>query len=31
VTRPGWLPIAVVAAAVAGVAFAVWVFGLVAG
>jgi hypothetical protein len=29
--RPGWLPVAVVAAAVAGVAFAVWVFGLVTG
>jgi hypothetical protein len=31
VTRPAWLPIAVVVATVAGIAFAVWVFGLLAG
>lgn len=30
-TRPRWLPVAVVASVVAGVAFAVWVFGIVAG
>jgi 1,4-dihydroxy-2-naphthoate octaprenyltransferase len=30
-TRPRWLPAAVVASIVAGVAFAFWVFGTIAG
>jgi hypothetical protein len=30
-TRPAWFPIAVVVAVVAGVAFALWVFSILAG
>jgi hypothetical protein len=31
VTRPSWLPIAVIVAVVAGVAFALWLFSILAG
>ena len=30
-TRPRWLPLAVVGSVVGGVAFAFWVFGVIAG